>query len=403
MTKKIKSLMILYLGLVQFAAKAQNFAWQSKLDTVAAAGFYTIPLSIDWLVRAKDDLSDMRIIDEDNKMVPFLIKKNPPEGRSSFIPLPVLKITTDTVATIVDIDASDHHGTDHLYLVIGNNAVERFTSLSGSNDLKQWFIIDEKLPLTNKTGYVTDQFVQGLSFPFIRYRFLRLTINNKGSYPLQILKAGIYADTGSKESLALYLHKGTTYSQKDSTDGKTYISVRNPQPYPVDRISMALSGPKFYSRLAKAYSIKDGIKKYLGVTTLRTGEDPAFWVMAGKAQEFLVVIENGDNPPLKVNAINTQCRMQQLIIYLEKGKSYIMLGGNDAIAAPNYDLALFKDSIADSPPIMQHKAVISNNEATVANNTSNKNWWIWPGIVAALLVLSLLTHRLMNDMKQAKV
>lgn len=401
--KSSRRWMIFFLVFLQLAAKAQTFAWKSDLDTVPATGFYTIPLSIDWLVRAKENLSDIRIKDEDHTTVPYLVKKIPSESKSLFISFPVIKIITDTLSTVVDIDASGHHGTDHLYLVISNNAVERFTSLSGSNDLKQWFIIDEKLLLTNKNGYVTDHFVQGLSFPFIRYRFLRLTINNGVSYPLQILKAGIYADTSLKESLPLYLHQGTIYSQKDSTDGNTYVSIHNPQPYPVDRISMVVSGPKFYNRTAKAYSINERTKKYLGTTNFRTGEDPALWLMAGKTQDILLVIENGDNPPLKVNKVNTQCRMQQLIAYLEKGKKYTVLGGNDSVTAPNYDLAVFRDSIQASSPLLQHKAITQNETATVAASSGNKNWWIWPGIITALLALSLLTHRLMNDIKKAKI
>jgi len=403
MTESLKKGIMFLLALIQLAAKAQTFAWKSKLDSVPAPGFYTIPLSIDWLVHAKTDLSDIRIKDEHNNTVPFLVKKLPGESHASFIEFPILKNTTDSNYTRLDIDAAGHHGTDHLWLVISNNAVQRFSSLSGSDDQKQWFIIDEKLLLNNNRESINGHFMQELNLPFIRYRFLRLSINNKRNYPLQILKAGIYADTSVKESPELHPQYGTSFVQKDRVNGYTYVYVHNQQAYPVDRISIALSGSKFYNREIKAYSLSGAkAKTLLGISQLRSGEDPAIWVTAGKAQDLLVVIENGDNPPLKITAVNTQCRTKSLIAYFEKGRAYTLFGGNDSLASPQYDLALFRDSIPSQSPFLKHQQIVANNQLSKAT-AAKKSWWIWAAILVSLLVLTVLTFRLMRDMKKAKL
>lgn len=393
---------LLFVLIFHLQSRAQNFAWKSVLDTVPQTGFYSIPLSIDWLAHLKTDLSDIRIKDEKNKMVPFIVKSHPQEKKSSFINFPILSNTTDSVSTTLELDASEQQGTDHLCLVIGNHAVERFASLSGSNDKTHWFIIEEKLPLTNRTPFAEDRFAQWLSFPFIRYRYIKLVINNKGTDPLPLLKAGIYRDTSIKEYPSLYLLPGTSFKQKDSSDGRSYISVHNSQTYPVDKISMELAGPRFYKRALTIYRIQNEKRgELLASTDVRSREVPAIWLMGGKAQNFLMVIENGDNPPLQVHTVNMQCRRQALIAYLEKNEQYILVGGNDSANAPDYDLVLFRDSIPSQLPILEHGKMVANSQQEVAAAT-NKNWWIWPAVIAMVIVLTLLTYRLMNDMKKVK-
>lgn len=397
-----KKWILLTLLLFQLHGKAQSFAWKSTLDTVPQSGFYSIPLSIDWLVHLKPDLSDIRIKDEKDKAVPFLLKSYVSEKKSAFINYPILTNTTDSIATTLELDASQQQGTDHICLLIGNHAVERFAFLSGSNDKKHWFIIDEKLQLTNSPGFADDRFIQQLSFPFIRYHYLKLVINNKGTDPLLLLKAGIYNDTTLNESPLLYFEPGTVFQQQDSIDGRSYISVHNPKAYPVEMISMKISGSKFYKRALSVFKIgNEKTKELIASTDVHSGVDPSIWLGGGKTQNFLIVIENGDNPALKVNTVTTQCRKQELVAYLEKAKQYSLVGGNDSVGSPNYDLSFFRDSIPSQLTTLEHGKIIANNQQAVAA-TSNKNWWIWPAVILMVIVLALLTYRLMNDMKKVK-
>jgi hypothetical protein len=398
----LKKWMLLFALLFHLHSKAQNFAWKSALDTVPQSGFYTIPLSLDWLIHLKTDLSDIRIRDKKNEAVPFILKQYIATKNSSFINFPILKNTTDSISTTLELEASEQ-GTDRLHLVIGNHAVERFASLSGSNDKIHWFIIEEKLPLTNSNGFADDRFVQRLSFPFIRYHYLKLIINNKGTDPLPLLKAGIYSDTTLNESPLLYLEPGTVFQQKDSSDGRSYLSVHNVQAYPVDRINMKISGQKFYKRALNVFKIEnERTQSLIASTEVHTGEDPIIWLTGGKTRNFLIVIENGDNPPLKVTAVSTECRKQELIAYLEKGKQYFLVGGNDSVASPNYDLVYFRDSIPSKLAMINHGNIEANDQQYAAVST-NKNWWIWPAVILMVIVLALLTYRLMGDVKNSKI
>lgn len=392
-----RTLGLIFLLVINLNCFAQQFGWKSILDTVSQNGFYSILLTLDWNTYVKPELSDIRINDQHNRQVPFLVDQHRVPRGKSFINFPILKNSTDTSVTILELDARGQRGTDHLSLIIGNNAVERTASLSGSNDRQQWFIIDERLELTREAVSSDDNFLQWLQFPFIRYQYLKLMINNRGSDPLPILKAGVYTDTSVNENIELYLHPGTVYEQKDSVDGNTYVWLHNQKPFPVDRISVTLSGSKFYRRTAEVYSSVHGERSILlGKTEFRSGEEPTIWLQPMKAQDLLVVIRNIDNPPLKVSSIRTESRKHYLIAYLEKGKQYTLFGGSEDAISPHYDLDFFKDSIPAELPIISHTAVVRNEKAT-SSAVANWDWWIWPAIVAMLLILGILTYKLVGD------
>jgi hypothetical protein len=75
--------------------------------------------------------------------------------------------------------------------------------------------------------------------------------------------------------------------------------------------------------------------------------------------------------------------------------------GNDSVGFPKYDLAFFQDSIPLQLTTLEHGKVLANNQ--VISATSNKNWWIWPAVIIMMIALTLLTYRLMGDIRKAKV
>jgi hypothetical protein len=386
--------------LLQATGNAQAFAWKAKLEAVPQTGFYRIPLSQDWLWRVKADLSDVRIQGGQGVAVPFLVEPSKIDNSLSFIDFPVLGNTTDTAVTTLELDAGKHQGTSRIDLVMGNTAVERRASLSGSNDRRQWFIIDENLQLTNVSGNTSGQFVQSLQFPFVEYHYLKLQIRNKGTDPLPVIKAGLFVDTIVKAAPEMLLNSGTAYRQVDSSDGQSYVWVHCLLPYPVDKISLQLSGTKFYQRNVQVYKVENGKARALLIATeLRSGSEASIWLPAMKAKDFLISIENGDNPPLQIASVNTFTRQHGLVAYLEKGKEYMLVGGNQNTSLPQYDLAYFRDSIPASLPVLAYDQVQQNTGPLIAA-TAISQWWIWPAIVLMVLILTAVTLRMVKEARK---
>src|SRR5688500_17348671 len=144
MIAKNKRSCLLFVSLLTaLFVSGQQFSHQSTLDSVPRSGFYKISLPLNWTRVLKEDLSDLRIVDKEGKHVPYIIHQNPFAPGPDFLEFPVLSNRTDSTHTILELDATAKHGIDHLSLVMSNHSVERFTSLSGSDNRKQWFIIDE--------------------------------------------------------------------------------------------------------------------------------------------------------------------------------------------------------------------------------------------------------------------
>ena len=57
------------------------------------------------------------------------------------------------------------------------------------------------------------------------------------------------------------------------------------------------------------------------------------------------------NPPLKIEKVITKQQTISLFVYLEKGKKYSLIMGDPAAPLADYDLQIFKDSIANLRPL----------------------------------------------------
>jgi hypothetical protein len=404
MTKTVRKLFFFAANLLlSVAGSAQSFAWKAGLEAVPQSGFYRMPLSPDWLWRLKTDLSDVRIHNEKGEAVPFLLQQQLNTQGKTFLDFQILRNTSDTAVSTLELDAGNRPGTGRIDLVMNNTAVERFASISGSDDRKQWFIIDERLKLTNAPGNRGGYFVQSLYFPFIRYRYLKLQVRNEGTDPLPVIKAGVYVDTTLRSLPEEYPNPGTTFRQSDSADSYSYVWIHNQLSYPVDKISLQLTGVRFYQREVQIFKVEAGKRmELLTSTELRSDRKPEVWLPSVKSPDLLVRIKNGDNPALKIASVTTFTRQQQLIAYLEKGKEYTLLGGNADASSPQYDITHFRDSIPAILPALTYQSIVENNKTQLAG-VEGKQWWVWPAVISMLVCLTIVTLRMVREIKQNNV
>lgn len=388
---------LLVLMLLQASGFAQQFSRESRLAAVPADGFYRIPLSAEWGAYLNTDLSNVRLLDEKNRSVPFVVSQDEIHPGSAVTVFPMIAQRNDTTQTIIEIDARSKPETDHLYLLTGNHAVERRASLSGSNDGKQWFIINDRLWLTNEGTEKTGRFVQLVRFPLVQYSFYKLLIKNEGSDPLPVLQTGAYVSRVSKPAVPLLVHSGTEVVQKDSSDGNSYITIKNKYPYPVHQLQFRVDGAVYFKRPADLFALQpNGSKQLVHQTVLISGK-PALLELSGvKATQLQLVVHNGDNPPLTIDSVATSGRQQALIAHLQKGTDYRIAAGSESLSFPDYDLAHFRDSIPQQLPLLLHGNITAYETAASAKRFN----WLWPSILLMLVLLGTLTFKLANDVKR---
>ncbi|CAN5476400.1 hypothetical protein BH11BAC3_BH11BAC3_00060 [soil metagenome] len=404
-----KIIMIFFVMLLlSFTLAAQQFHFKSPLATVDTTGFYIINVSPEISAYIKPDFSDIRIADDKRQWIPHILKtkwesKNDP----SELKLTIINNTiTDSGYNYLAVENTTGTTINNLGLYLKNAAVNRTALLSGSNNQRDWYIIDDNILINRSYELARDEYRQELMFPPTAYHFIKLVINNQHLDPLYILRA-TSNPAYTNVLFNNYIDNPAPSFIKTDSSKKSYLIVSQSKKYHVDKILLDIKGPAFYHREGEISVINSGRNKQHFNTAssyhfvLNAGTMPAIILPKTKADSFLIVIDNGDNPPLKISAIHTQQKQVALISYLEKGKKYELRFSDPDAIFPNYDLQSFQDSI-------RQLQSLATGEITPISTSVNpvtpvrKNYWLWPVILLALAVLSFLSFRLVSDINKQK-
>jgi uncharacterized membrane protein len=401
MYQRLKKIIVVFflLSLSANSIAQQGFAYRSELDTVRQTGLYKITLVPDLLAKCKADLSDLRIIDSAGNAVPYVEKSDLPVfTRENFTPFPILSDTklVDSNTEVVIANGSPGN-ISSLLLVLKNASVSRSAVLSGSDDRKKWFVIREHIGLQEAGSDTGDHFVQSISFPSSNYRFFKLILEDKGLLPVNILAAGI-----SSQSFTIGKYVGVPFPalvQKDSSNKHSYISLQYRDLYRIDKIDLLVQGPQLFKRNARIYERTKEGDRLVGETTLSRG-NTSFAIAAVKTDSLLVDIDNGDNKPLRVQAVQTAQLNQYLLVWLQAGSGYSLLAGKGDAQAPEYDLKYFVDSLTKNPQEILTGTVqpILPGLAAVAPppHTDHSGLLLWGILAIVLALLASLSYKMMS-------
>ncbi|MGC4101288.1 hypothetical protein [Ferruginibacter sp.] len=302
--------------------------------------------------------------------------------------------------------------TSNIYLTLRNTAAERFCTLSGSDDKKNWYLINDSILLSPAAdeGSATAHF--SIRFPASNYSFFKLTIynNNKDPFDIQGIRKISTATIGLPAHLQpkIIENPKPLVEQKDS-GSISYIKITQQQPFQFDMLSLQLSGVKYFSRSvdlyipnSSNYSFSDP-GKLLQHFTISNNSSLQFYIPLINATEFYLFIHNEDNLPLKVSSVNTSLGYRYITSYLEKHNNYKLILDNASAINPNYDLSKIYTKIFDSTPFLSFQKIaafdIPSPKITVKKNY---NWILWVSIAAALFILLLFTRKMIAEVDKRK-
>jgi hypothetical protein len=404
--RKCNSIMVIGLFL-SFCTQAQQFRHRCPLDTVKETGFYSIVISPELSAYIKTDLNDVRIADEKKQWVPHIINypaQNKPAD-SVYTMLPVIKKESNNSKTALVVRNPLHITLSDLYLTLKNTAASRFAALSGSDDNKKWFTIADSL-LLKQPFYFPDQKVAlNISFPPVSYAYFRITIDNGKKDPLNLLEVLNYGPVLQDSVQHFIENPPASFQQTDST-GFSLIRVINRNNFHFSKLNIQVSSPKYFERRTRLYrSPVSSILSALQATPINdflisSGNYKGYDVSLMKDSVFYLLVENDDNPPVRVEAISTQQESKEIIAYLEKGKNYQLLFDDLNAIAGTYDLKHFKDLIPKSSQRLKTGIVTAISNPTIIQARKNMDWWIWPTVLGVIILLSYLTWSLTRDMKK---
>ena len=293
-----------------------------------------------------------------------------------------------------------------LGLIIKNTNVSKTAHLSGSNDAKIWYGIEDNIVLEPVRNNQATSEIKLLDFPLSDYEYYQLTVNDSLTAPLNILQVGYYAR--SNQQPAYTVLPGLSFTQRDSLK-QSLIHIRFPEAVRLDKLVFSIQSPAQYHRRVVFSQLKTRKNKRgrwlqyyepLREIYLRSDGDQTVILPGLKVADLYLSIDNQDNPPLVIKTIQAYQAEISLVAELDKDKSYQLRFGNGAAVAPAYDLLYFKDKIPAILPIAEVGTVslTKTGEIGTAMSVFQNPWILWPALGLVLGLLGFMSYRMLGEM-----
>jgi hypothetical protein len=403
--KKTKTLLVgLLCAAIHVSAQPGAYEWQSMVRGLKGEGYYRLLLSPDVRARAASDGADIRFVDSTGDYVPYLLRSETPVTQAQDLTLLPVRSTVDAKTETIIIENKSALKLSQLTLTLRNKAQSTPVQLSGSEDGQQWFDINSDIVLSPSYEMHADTFDQQISFPPVSYKYLRLTVRVYKSIPVNIIKAAVQKPvlTSGKYSAI----PAPKISQHDSVKN-SYVLLDYGADYTIDRISINVTGPRFYHRQIGFYVHDTSGWQPIATGLLSSGGGKEM-ALNTRTKQLLIVIENEDNKSLHVDSVLALQLNSYLISYLDADRNYFVVFGNAKAQKPNYDLAYFEDSIRSNVlkeincgPISKNTIIPNTEPVKKATAVKGLNkWWIWPVLIGILVLLLFFTLKVSKDINR---
>lgn len=311
---------------------------------VPAAGLVRLNIPPETLEAARPDLEDLRLLNATGGEEPYLIERPTPAVFSTFRPkefhaeiapaATLVTIVTGTTAPVRGVRIETP----------GNSEFIKAVKIEGSHNGRKWQQLRDHEPIFRMAGGASN-----LQIPFTQgvWEFLRLTMDD--SKTAQVPFTGALLETGGNESPVEAL--AVTVKSRDESPGLTRIAL-NLGAMNLTPAFLRLETPeRLFTRVvtvAVPVIAGDDIteKPIASAVIYRVdlnGKDESRLEIPidgpVRSRELLLIVANGDSPPLALNEIKGQRRLVQLTFLAKEPGRYLLLSGNKQAAAPNYDLS----------------------------------------------------------------
>lgn len=377
------------LGAFSAAAQEGQYRFKTDLDEVPQDGFYKIALTPAITGRCSDAAcADLRVLHK-GQQVPYLQEHGlvMPVHKAIF---PVVERAVDTARQFyVVFENSGQVQLDHLLLDIEHADVVRALTLSGSDNKTEWYAVREDFHWD-----ISGESQKSITFPAVRYRYLKLVFNGSGKLPVKVFQAQALTPGAGAQSYMLL--PTPVITQKDS-NRSSYLTLKLGHKYKISKLELTASGPKYFYRTATVSTVSGGYDNGYATVTLSSGTQ-TITLDAPPADQLRIIIRNEDNPPIHIDEVRAFQDARYLTAYLERGKSYQLVFGDSTAVAPVYDLGFFKDSIGRQVPELGAGKIeeVKPGETIAASGAGDNKWLLWSVLILLLAGLSLVTFKMVR-------
>ena len=331
------------------AMTSNEWRFSQAID-VPATGLIRVNVPPETLDAARPDLADVRIADGAGREVPYLIDRPMPrresalrsqELRTALEPTATrITLTTGTRSVLKGVTFETPAGVEFIKAV----AVE------GSHDGATWVRLATDKPIFRMASGAANPSV---SFSEGVWEFLRLTIDDSrtAAVPFTGVLLQVAETNAPAEPFPL------TIKTRDESFGVTRFSVDlGAMNLTVASLGIETTDPLFVRPVTIA--VPELANDNISEQTLCSGsvyrvdfngkvesqvEVPIDKQILGR--ELIVLIDNGDSPPLVIKSVHGSRRVTNLLFFAREAGRYELLSGNSQCAAPRYDLSELDDQL----------------------------------------------------------
>jgi len=315
---------------------------------------------------ARPDLSDLRIIDSNEKEIPFLIDQSTPRPESS---VPVTDFRAEIVAAETRLLITTNSDSTMAGVVLDTPASANFIKsarVEGSNDQKDWRVLTSGAALFRMGNGAANLRV---AFPESRWKFLRVVVDDNRTPPVpwtsvRLVVAGSSAPTQpvSVTIKSRDENPGTTRLGIDLGDANLRIaSIRIGTSEPVFTRSVTVAAPELSAQNLQEEILSSAV---LYRVDLNGRVEAHLDLPIDKqifGQELVLLIDNGDSPPLLVSEVRADRRITRLIFFAATPGAYSLFSGNSQCELPRYDLSDLSDQLRGAGAIQGQVSLPAQN------------------------------------------
>jgi hypothetical protein len=398
----------LFIILLAFHFSFSQQKTTGKLSAISKSGLHKISIPTKIRSISKSDCSDIRIYDSKSNEIPYYFYEENNSYLSRFEEFKIISKTAIPQDNTIIVVENPHKIYQSIVLSIANSTVEKKFSLSGSNDLKQWFGLINNQLLNAISDNKSTSAYKKIEFPISSYKYLKINFNDKKTLPINVLKVGNFIDSNTQS-----IPKFDTIKCNITTTTKnknTQLHFVFQQPETINQIEFSISNPSFYKRNAVLF-INTILKKKNRTRTIQEDLLPfeldsriknTFELPYFHGKDFYIEIENQDNLPLTFSKIICLQKPSTIVADLKLDEKYTIIAGNKDLKFPEYDLANFKDDATKALPEVYIQEIKSINPKALDSKEPlfwQTPWFMWICISIGIIGIAIFSIRLVKDMK----
>lgn len=364
---------------------------------------------------ARPDLGDLRLYSGQQE-IPYalMVERGSHENDNKDVSVLQQSVIGGKTQFLIDMTGVAEY--DHIDLKLTAKNFVAHARVEGQEDLhgKNWALLGESILYDLSKENLGGNSI--LRLPLSTYKYLRVTIDGPIK-PTDIVGASsefrqeqkaVWRDVGAAPTVAEMPMSAARNDSSRRSGKATVLTLAVPEKVPVDRMTLDIdpAQPNF----RRSVQITGDKDDYVGsgeidrVHMVRSGQkidtdddDVSFSTVGHKT--IKVIIDNGDDPPLKIKSARLQQLEHRLYFDAPAGGQLTLYYGDEKLDPPVYDYAKLFLLAKDAAP-----AQIGAEEANAAftGRPDERPWTekhpavLWIAIVAAVLILGAIALRSMK-------